>query len=170
LGGYLVRRPESICKEEGMRKPFGGLMGALCLIVPLAGLAAGPQAGSEREAGRVSKFDARNDVTLEGRVSRVVSGPAKGLLVGAHLIVSGPAGAVDVHLGDYAMKGPNALSVSPGEKVRVAGIMTTVKGRPVLLARTVQIGTLTYRIRSERGFLLRPVSHDHGKTIRGGRS
>jgi hypothetical protein len=38
----------------------------------------------------------------------------------------------------------------------VAGVMTTVKGSPMLLARTIQTSTQSFVIRNEHGALLFP--------------
>jgi DNA/RNA endonuclease YhcR with UshA esterase domain len=144
-----------------MKKPSGGLilsaaaaLFALTLAVP-AGAQTPPLNASPATATR---YDAAREVTIEGTVARVVSARTPGMLVGAHVFLTTSAGTVDAHLGVYAMRGANALALSPGERVRMTGVMVTVKGQSVLLVRTAQTGAGTFVIRNEHGFPLRPTS------------
>jgi len=99
-------------------------------------------------------YDVGKEVTLEGTVESVVTKSNRGMLLGAHLIFATSSGTVDAHLGTYALKGPHALSFTPGEHVKVVGVMTTANNSRVFLARTVENSAGTFTIRSQHGFLI----------------
>jgi len=114
----------------------------------------GPAASMSKRAP-ASRYQAGREVTLEGTVASIVTDPSMGLPAGVHLMLNTSAGAVDAHLGNLALRGANAVVVNTGDKVKVVGVMTGVAGRGVLLVRTLQDGLSFYRIRSDRGFLVR---------------
>jgi hypothetical protein len=105
-------------------------------------------------------YDASKEVTISGTVHGISAHSDSGKPSGAHLMISTAHGLVDAHLGSFALQGSRAVSLNRGEQVRVAGVMTTVKGAPMLLARTIQTSTKTFVIRNEHGALLfaRPVA------------
>jgi hypothetical protein len=144
-----------------MRKFNGGAI-LLALIVLFA--TGGPALAQTGEAHSKAvpappAYQASKEVTLEGTVYSVITKPTAGMLMGAHAILATPAGDVDAHLGNYAMKGANPLTLTPGERVQVVGVMSTrAGGRQVLLVRTVQAGSHTYTIRNKNGFLLKPAT------------
>ena len=125
------------------------------LATTLPGLTAGQTAPRAKAAPAASTYDSAKEVALEGTVASVITKPGPGMLAGAHALLATPSGTVDAHLGIYAMRGANALSLAAGERVRMVGVMRTVNGRSVLLVRTVQTSGGLYAIRSTHGFLLR---------------
>jgi len=144
-----------------MKKSLGALIVsaiAALLAMALPGSAMGQTAVGAKAAATPPRYDVAKEVTIEGTVASVVTKPAPGMLAGAHALVTTPSGTVDAHLGNYAMKGANALALSAGERVRMLGVMVTLKGRAVLLVRTLQTGRSLYTIRNAHGFLLRPSS------------
>ncbi|MGH9515177.1 MAG: hypothetical protein ACRD3P_05810 [Terriglobales bacterium] len=104
-------------------------------------------------------YDASREITVTGNV--------KGISVhskspsGAHLLITTSQGLIDVHLGKFALRGSQPLSVQPGEQVSVVGVMTWVDGSQILLARTVSIGTKSFVIRNQHGAVVFP--HPTGK-------
>jgi hypothetical protein len=102
-----------------------------------------------------ARYVASKEVTLEGTVASMVTKPTAGMLIGAHVILATPTGDVDGHLGTYAMKGTNPVSLTPGERVQMTGVMIMAEGKRVFLVRTIQAGSHLYTIRNEHGALLR---------------
>ena len=101
-----------------------------------------------------SAYDASREVTVTGTVqgfSVHSKGPS-----GAHLWITTPNGLVDTHVGSFALMGGQPLSLRPGERVSVVGVMTWVGGSRILLARTVSTGAKSYVIRNQNGALLFP--------------
>jgi hypothetical protein len=165
----MVAKRGFFLQEKAMTKFFGGAV--LCVCVVLSVVVA---LGQAEPAGRpgpaaVSRYDADKEVVIEGTVSSLVKRPGRGLLAGAHVMLNTAFGPLDAHLGNYAMRGRGALSLSRGDQVKVTGVRTTVDGRDVFLVRTVRKGLSVCQVRNARGFLLRPApsaSAGRMKTIR----
>jgi len=142
-----------------MRKIAGGF----CLLTTLAiSLFAAPQNANESVTPKrtviAPKYDVSKEVTLEGTIQSLVKKPAPGAMLGAHLIVSTAQGAVDAHIGDRVIAGPNAESFATGQAVKLVGTMTEINQQSVLLVRTIQTANRTITVRSEHGFLVFPGS------------
>jgi hypothetical protein len=142
----------------------------VCACVLLAISAHMMSASSEQQTSTMAKnadfrpaYDASKEVTISGTVHSVSAHSDSGKPSGAHLMISTAHGLVDAHLGSFALQGSRAVSLNRGEQVRVAGVMTTVKGSPMLLARTIQTGTQTFVIRNEHGALLFPRPSSRGQ-------
>jgi hypothetical protein len=122
---------------------------------------------------RAPLYDTSKEVTLEGNVSKVTTF-MPGSIPGGHLVVFTPKGIVDGHLGPYALSGRNGVSIPAGTHVKLAGVMSTIRGNPVFLVRTIDTGTVKYTIRSEHGFPLiqgavQPARSIHFVSSKGGR-
>lgn len=130
------------------------LSAAMLFIAPLF-------AQSAPAAARISgpfHYDATKEVTLNGTVSSVLTKPAPGMIMGAHLMVQTKSGVVDASLDRFALRGYGALAISGGEAVSVTGVMKTLNGKQVLLTRTVKVASEVYRIRNEHGIALSPLA------------
>jgi hypothetical protein len=110
------------------------------------------------------RYDITKEVKLSGTVSNVVKAPTREMkmVAGSHLIVATKSGEVDAALGQFAMRGKGALSVTPGQQVEVTGVMKTLKGKQVFVTRLVQADGHTYTIRNEHGFLRAHQSREGG--------
>lgn len=126
---------------------------------------------AERAAGSFS-YDASQEVTLNATVLSALAKPSPGMIMGSHLLLTTPSGPVDASLGTFGLRGKGALSVVTGQQVEVTGVMKTVKGKQVFLARTVKVSGQVYAIRNEHGFPVSPQARDraNGKTARRGES
>jgi hypothetical protein len=98
------------------------------------------------------RYEIGKEVTLDATVTKVLKAGNSGMLAGGHLMLSTSKGVVDGHLGPFALRGRNAISVSAGEHLKVVGVMTTYRNSNVFLVRTVESGSQTYTIRNEHGF------------------
>ncbi|HEY6303348.1 MAG TPA: hypothetical protein VIX14_09805 [Terriglobales bacterium] len=103
-----------------------------------------------------SRYDVSEEVTLTGTVSSVLTKASPGMIVGSHLLLATPSGAVDASLGRFGLRGDDAVSVADGQQVEVTGVMKAIKDKPVLLVRTVKVGSEVYTIRNEHGVPLSP--------------
>ena len=131
---------------------------AVVLAVATAGRANGQTAQRATASAATPRYDASKEIAVEGTVASILSTPTAGLLAGAHALVATSSGTVDAHLGNYALKGANPLVLTAGQHVRLVGVMAAVRGRPVLLVRTVQTGGGVYTVRNAHGFPLRSGS------------
>lgn len=99
-------------------------------------------------------YNASREVTVTGSVHGIsVHSKAPS---GQHLLIATSQGPIDAHLGSFALQGNQPLSLRPGERVSVVGVMTRIDDSQILLARTVSTGTKTFVIRNEHGALLFP--------------
>ncbi|MGC1684737.1 MAG: hypothetical protein WA734_03885 [Candidatus Acidiferrales bacterium] len=149
-----------------MRKLYGGVilfasMALLAIAVP-AGAQTTAQTTARTAVPAAARYEASKEVTLQGNVLDIVTKAPAGKLIGAHVIVATSSGDVDAHLGVYAMKGKNALTLTPGERVQLVGVMTSSGASQVFLVRTIQAGSQVHQIRNVHGFLLRPAKASQG--------
>jgi len=144
-----------------MRKQlFAGLCAVvlLSLISPLAPVRAQTAAVETRHAEPY--YDVNREVTLTGTVSSVVKQPSAGMIIGSHLLLETSSGSVDASLGKWGLQGKGALSVAAGEQVEVTGVMKTLNGNRVFLARSVKANGQVYPIRNEHGIQMSPQARE----------
>jgi len=140
-----------------MKWRFAALGPLIILDLCLLALPIHAQTAEEAAKSAVSAwYDITKEVTLTGTVSSVVKDatPEMKILGGFHLIVVTTSGEVDASLGKLAMRGEGALSVAPGERVQLTGVMKTVRDRQVLLTRLIQVNGQEYKIRNEHGYAI----------------
>jgi hypothetical protein len=70
------------------------------------------------------------------------------------------SGSVDASLGKWGLQGKGALSVAAGEQVEVTGVMKTLNGNQVFLARTVKANGQVYTMRNEHGIQMSPQARE----------
>jgi hypothetical protein len=125
------------------------------------------------QAGRgfAAPYDAAHEITLTGNVQEVVTKHVAGSPAGMHLLIDGPQGTVDAHLGPYLAKDTQE-ALHTGTPVQIVGAMESLHGRQILLARQLVFGGRIVTIRSPHGFLVRAhatrrvVSSDSEKSDR----
>lgn len=107
-----------------------------------------------------SSYDVSKEVTLNGTVTSLLGKPEPGMVMGAHLVIATSSGPVDASLGQWALVGRGALSVSVGQQVAVTGVMKTIRNQQVFLARTVKADGEVFTIRNEHGLALSPQTRE----------
>lgn len=105
-------------------------------------------------------YDLSQEVTMKGAALNVLPTAARGMLNGSHVILVTSSGSIDVSLGAFAFVGKDALSISPSEQLEVTGVMATVSGTRVFLARTVKAGDRVFTIRNEHGIPISPAARE----------
>jgi hypothetical protein len=151
------QRQATFSKETKMRKIAGllGLPMALAISL-LAGPLYANESGAVKRTVEVSKYDVTKEVTVEGTIQSLIRKPAPGAIMGAHLMVSTAHGTVDAHIGNYLVVGKYATPLAAGQSVKLVGMMTTFNHQDVFLVRTMQSGSRTITVRTDRGFLVYP--------------
>lgn len=149
-------------------KPIG--LGTSLLAALLFAIIAVPQgdlAASETHPaqGFGPVYDAAHETTLNGTIQQVITKHTVGSPAGMHLIVVGPQGLVDAHVGPFLLKEMKTAVVA-GMPIRIVGATTLLHGKSYFLARQVTIGDRTVTVRSPRGIMLPPHSDvaPHGRT------
>jgi hypothetical protein len=133
-------------------KRFPGLGTLVLLAVLLFALPSHAQTEAARTRPFVSlKYDISQEVKLSGTITEVVTKPSTGMLSGSHLILETTSGSVDAQLGRLHLTGRDAVSVAPGERVQVTGVMKTINNKAVLLTRLIEVNGQVYELRNEHG-------------------
>jgi len=142
----------SSCLRKSTRMVAGLVTGLLfaMLAVPL-----GAQAVPESRAARGSNstYDATHEITLHGTIQEVVTKHATGSPAGMHLLVPGPEGVIDAHIGSLLSK-ETIGALQTGAPVEIVGATVLLNGKEYLLARQLTVDGRTVAIRSSRGVLL----------------
>jgi hypothetical protein len=141
-----------------MKRLVAGLFVLALLCVVLAPSPTQAQT-SERHAGLLS-YDISQEVTLNGTVSGVLPKPARGMMMGSHLLLATASGPVDASLASFGLQGKGAVSVTTGQQIQVTGVMKTINDKQVFLARTVKANGQAYTIRNERGIPVSPAARE----------
>ena len=147
------------------RQLFAGLSTALLFTIFTVQLGAQPASESRPGRGFGPVYDAAHEITLSGTIQTVVTKHAKGSPAGMHLMVMGPEGLVDAHVGPFLNKATRE-ALQEGATVRIVGAMTSQHGKSYLLARELTVGNRTITVRSEHG-LLAPMPTAHHARSRG---
>lgn len=141
------------CLTKLTRMIAGLLTGLLfaILAVPL-----GAQTAPESRAGRGfgPAYDAAHETILHGTIREVVTKHETGSPAGMHLLVAGPQGVVDTHVGPYLSK-ETREALRAGAPVQIVGAAVSLNGKEYFLARQLTVGTRTVTVRSPHGFLVR---------------
>jgi|SRR5580698_6431231 len=128
---------------------LAGLMFAV-LAVPLGAETAPP---SRVGLGFGPVYDAAHEITVTGTIQKVVTKHVKGSPAGMHLLVAGPQGLVDAHVGAFLGK-ETRTTLHAGTPVELVGAMTSIRGKSYLFVRQLTVGDNTVNVRTKHGALL----------------
>jgi hypothetical protein len=133
---------------------IAGLLASLLFAITVVPLGAETAPKTRVGKGFGVPYDAAHEITLSGNVEQVISKHTVGSPFGMRLLVSGPKGLVVAHVGPYLTKAEkNALHT--GTPVLIVGSMAVVHGKSYLLARELNVGGTTVKLRNTHGTLLR---------------
>jgi hypothetical protein len=133
---------------------IAGLLSGLLLAILAVPLGAQPVSGSHVRQGFGPVYDAAHEITLNGNIEQVITKRMVGSPAGMHLMVAGPKGLVDAHVGPFLSKEIKE-ALHTGTPVEIVGAMTLEHGKKFLLAREVNVGGSTFTVRNKRGLLVR---------------
>lgn len=149
------------CVARGSTRLIAGsVLSALLLAITAVPLAAQPAAQIHPLPSQGVGYDKSHEVTINATVNQLVTKGVAGSPAGLHVLVTGPQGVVDAHLGPF-MTRETRLALKPGTAVQVVGALETIHGKQYLLARELIIGGRTLTIRSSNGML------SHVQSMRG---
>jgi hypothetical protein len=134
-----------------------GLLAGLLLTILTIPLSAQPVRTSHPGRGFGLGYDAAHEVTLNGTVQEVITRHVLGTPAGMHLLIAGPQGTVDAHVGPFLTKDTRE-ALRTGLPIQIVGATEKLHGKQYLLARQLIFGGRMVTVRSERGFLLQPYS------------
>ena len=131
----------------------GLLTGLLLAVVPIQPSAQTAADSRTQQPVRLG-YDKAHEITVKGTVQEVVTKRVARSPVGMHLLVAGPEGVVDAHVGPYLTKDIQE-ALHAGLPLQVVGAMEESHGKHYLLARQLIFGGRTVTVRNENGFLAR---------------
>lgn len=142
------------------RKSFRNTTWNLFLVLSLAVilLPFGANAQTAVNSTQLSSpaYDINKEIKVEGTIEKIQSS-GSGSSLGTHVLIQGPEGIVDVNLGASSAVSVKNLGLSVGENVNITGMMATVGGNSVLLARILTTSSHIYMLRNERGAPVRSL-------------
>lgn len=133
---------------------IAGLLAGLLFAIMAVPLGAQPASETRVGQGFGPVYDLAHQITLTGTVQEVVTRRMSGRPVGMHLMVAGPQGIVDAHVGPYLSKDMKE-ALHTGTPVQLVGVMASVRGRKYLMVRELNVGGTSVTLRNEHGFLSR---------------
>lgn len=97
-------------------------------------------------------YDVASQKILTGTVVEVQDHvcPVTGTM-GSHITVRHAGGTIEVHLAPANFLKQYEIIISKGSQVQIEGSMTTVDGKPAMLAKIVTDGYITYAFRDAQG-------------------
>ena len=131
---------------------IAGLMASLMFAILAVPLGAQPVPESHARKSFGPVYDAAHEITLNGDIQQVVTKHVVGSPAGMHLLVAGPNGLVDAHLGPF-LSNEVKEALHTGTPVQIVGAMTSMHGKNYLLARELNIGGSIITVRSKHGAL-----------------
>jgi hypothetical protein len=167
LHSFKSERSDSM-KHFRITKPtqlIAGLLSGLLFATMAVPLGAQPASESRPGRGFGPVYDAAHETTINGTIREVVTKHALGSPAGMHLLVAGPEGVVDAHVGPFPSK-DTLEALHTGLPIQIVGAMERLHGRQYLLARQLIFGGRTVTIRSRAGFLLRAANSRHATSPR----
>ncbi len=147
------------------RSRFNTPIPLIAALIALLAIVAVPLTAQPADQAQAAKgigpvYDAAHEITLDGWIQTVVTKHTPGSPAGIHLMVMGPEGLVDTHIGPFLSKETKA-TLQAGAPVRIVGAMVSLRGNDYLLARQLTVDGRTITVRSEHGILAPMPSSAH---------
>ena len=135
-----------------------GLLASLLFAMLAVPLGAQTAAESRPGSGFGPTYDVAHEIVLEGTIQEVVTEHAVGSPVGTHLLVAGPQGLTDAHVGPFLTQETKDALLT-GAQVQMVGARLSLHGKDYLLVRQLTVGGRSVTVRSKHGLLVheRPV-------------
>jgi hypothetical protein len=135
---------------------IAGLLAGLLFAILAVPLRAQPASETRVGHGFGVPYDAAHEITLTGTVQEVVTRRMPGRPAGMHLMVAGPQGVVDAHVGPFLSREIKE-ALHTGTPVELVGAMASLRGKKYLMVRELNVGGTSVTVRSEHGFLVRSL-------------
>lgn len=111
----------------------------------------------------VPSYDITKEVKIQGTIQKIEAAGTSAL-GGTHVTIQTASGAVDANLGFGPASKPAYLGISQGQSVTIVGMMQSVGGNNILLARILTTSSRVFVLRNEHGIPVRAVPHAKGQT------
>jgi hypothetical protein len=108
-------------------------------------------------------YDLSKEIKIQGTIQTIETAGANGP-AGMHILVQTSQGVVDAQLGFGSAVAAGNLGVSEGQSVTVVGMMQTLDGNSVMLARVLTTPSRVFVLRTEHGIPVRSVPSGNFRT------
>jgi len=135
---------------------FRKILFSCAVAIILLPFSANAQSVATSSAMASPAYDLNKEIKIDGTIDKVENNTSGGP-IGTHLLVISSQGVVDVHLGASNAVTAKNLGLSVGESIHVTGMMATVAGNSVLLARILTTSDHIYMLRNEHGAPIRSL-------------
>jgi hypothetical protein len=136
--------------------PVRNLWLSFALATILLPFIANAQSTANESAMASPAYDLNKEVKIDGTIDKIETNSSAGP-IGTHVLVISAQGVVDVHLGASMAVSAKNLGLTVGESIHVTGMMASVGGNPVLLARILTTPNHIYMLRNEHGAPIRSL-------------
>lgn len=137
----------------------------LIAVTSLTGIPANAQtataatpAADVRTNTMVPSYDVTKEVKIQGTIQKIDSTGTNGI-TGTQILIQTANGVIDAHLGFGPASKPSYLGLAEGQSVTVVGMMQTMSGNSVLLARILTTANHIFVLRNEHGIPVRAIPH-----------
>ncbi len=108
-----------------------------------------------QRGGRGRNYDPATETTVTGTVDEVKHLPSPGRGGGGlHLMLSAPAGPIEVHVGPASFVSSKNFTFAKGDALSVVGSRVKMGGQEVLIAREITKGDQVLTVRDAQGIPL----------------
>jgi hypothetical protein len=132
------------------------LLLSCALVTILLPFITNAQSTANESAMASPAYDLNKEIKIDGTIDKIATNSGGGP-IGTHLLVISAQGVVDVHLGASAAVTAKNLGLTVGESIHVTGMMASMGGNPVLLARILTTSNHIYMLRNEHGAPIRSL-------------
>jgi hypothetical protein len=144
------------------------IVSILCMVLLYTGTArpvAAQDTRSSQSHSSLREWKASDETSFGGAVQEIVSKNPPGAPAGLNLLLDGSQWVLYINVGpklDDNVK----QALTPGQVIRVVGVVRTFSGQNYLLARELQIGDRKIEVRNQRGFLTYPSTSAGPRSVR----
>jgi hypothetical protein len=131
----------------GRRVNGVAIVGALALVVAVSAWAG----EKTKAASDTPNYDTRAEYVVKATVAGVRTHASLMGYEDTHLILTTTVGDMEVHVGPTAYLAKRGFEMKPGDQVVVTGCKATYEDKPVIVARQIQRGERTVKLRNTNG-------------------
>jgi hypothetical protein len=140
-------------------KTRGIIVATFCMILLSGTMSLPPLTAqnttSPQTFAQLRPWNPADETTFAAAIQQVVEKNSAGVPAGLNLLMSGSQQPLYINVGPR-LGNIVKQSLTPGQVIRVTGIVRNFNGQNYLLARELQIGDQKIEVRNEHGFLIYP--------------
>jgi len=132
---------------SGSTRGLLGLVGALALVAAVTAWA-GEKIST---ASDTPPYDARAEYVVKATVAGIKTHQSVMGYEDMHVILTTTVGDMEAHLGPVGYLAKRGFELRPGDEIVVTGCKTTWEDHPVIVARSLKVGSRSLTLRNLKG-------------------